>query len=70
MIPLIMAKRIYRGFSSSEFNRLRQQLSKNGIEYRQWVLSFGTYSQTADPTEYRLYIHRKNMNKAKALNII
>jgi len=70
MITLFNAKRIYRGFDSLKFNKIREQLSENDIEYRQKVLSFGTYSESADPTEYRIYIKRKDMFKAETLQII
>ena len=63
MVLLINAKRIYRGFDSAEFNRICAKLKENGIEFRPKIIQYGTYSQTADPTQYRIYVNRRDADK-------
>ena len=70
MIIFLNSKIIYRGFNSLEFNRIRETLAENGIEYRARVLSYGTFAQSADPTEYRIFIRKKDIYKAELLQLI
>ncbi len=63
MVLLINAKRIYRGFDSAEFNAICAKLKENGIEFRPKIIQYGTYLQTADPTQYRIYVNRRDADK-------
>jgi len=67
MVLLINAKRIYRGFDSAEFNRICAKLKENGIEFRPRVIDYGTYSQTANPTQYRIYVNRRDAETATSI---
>ena len=82
MITALNRENVYIGFDLQEFNRIREILEANQIDYAQkvnnhagsWALEgtirggAGSFGQNIDfQYEYEIYVHKKDYQKTKYL---